>query len=183
MNDSTKAAEPEDPNDPKEPNEAESAHRILSSRAECQEAFRRAFAEAAQLGCRELWLCDVDYADWPLSERAVIDSLSQWAYSHRKLTMLAAGFDEIVRRHARWVDWRRQWSHVVECRSLDDEIESSQVPTLLLAPGVLTLRVFDTIHHRGSISHDPADAIRCRELVDGLLEKSSEAFPATTLGL
>ena len=62
-------------------------------------------------------------------------------------------------------------------------IESSQIPTLLLAPGVVTLRIFDTVHHRGSISHDPADAIRCRELVDGLFQQSSEAFPATTLGL
>jgi len=168
-------------NEPREPSEGV-AHRILSSRGECQDAFRRAFAEAARVGCRELWLCDVDYADWPLSERAVIESLSQWAYSHRKLTMLAATYEEIVRRHARWVDWRRQWSHVVECRSLD-QIEANQIPTLLLAPGVLTLRIFDNVHHRGSVSHDPADAIRCRELVDVVCQQSSEAFPSTTLGL
>lgn len=180
--DATEADEPEDPSEPQAPSEA-LPHRILSSRGECQEAFRLAFAEAARLGCRELWLCDVDYADWPLSERAVIDSLSQWAYSHRRLTMLAASYDEIVRRHARWVDWRRQWSHVVDCRTLDDRIEASQIPTLLLAPGIVTLRIFDTVHHRGSVSHDPADAIRCRELVDELMQQSSEAFPATTLGL
>jgi hypothetical protein len=96
--------------------------------------------------------------------------------------MLAAGYDEIVRRHARWADWRRQWSHVVECRALE-QIEASHIPTLLLAPGVVTLRVFDSVHHRGSLSHDPADAIRCRELVEGLAGLSSEAFPATTLGL
>ena len=165
------------------PSKDAGTHDILSSRGECQEAFRRVFAEAARIGCRELWLCDVDYADWPLSERAVIDSLSQWAYSHRKLTMLAAGFDEIVRRHARWIDWRRQWSHVVDCRALDDRVESSQIPTLLLAPGIVTLRIFDTVHHRGSLSYDPADAIGCRELVDGFFQQSSEAFPATTLGL
>jgi hypothetical protein len=96
--------------------------------------------------------------------------------------MLASTFDEIVRRHARWIDWRRQWSHVVECRSLE-EIEIQQVPTLLLAPGVVTVRIFDTVHHRGSVSHDPADAIRCRELIDTLCQRSSEAFPSTTLGL
>jgi hypothetical protein len=178
MNHDTDAAEP---GEPKAQDDA--AHRILSSRGECQEAIRQAFAEAARVGCRELWLCDVDYADWPLSERAVIESLSQWAYSHRKLTLLAAGFDEIVRRHARWVDWRRQWSHVVECRTVDEQIEASHIPSLLLAPGVVTMRIFDTVHHRGSISHDPADAIRCRELVDGLFQQSSEAFPSTTLGL
>jgi len=45
------------------------------------------------------------------------------------------------------------------------------------------LRIFDNVHHRGSVSHDPADAIRCRELVDVVCQQSSEAFPSTTLGL
>jgi len=157
-------------------------HRILTTRGECQQALRDAFAEAARIGCRELWLCDADYSDWPLSERAVIDSLSQWAYSHRKLTLLAHGFDEIVRRHARWIDWRRQWSHIVECRQLE-VVEPGQVPTLLLAPGLVTVRIFDPVQQRGSVSHDPADAIRCRELVDDLWQRSSDAFSATTLGL
>jgi hypothetical protein len=171
--------------EPTDPNELgdEGTHRILSSRGDCLEALRQAFAQAAHVGCRELWLCDVDYVDWPLSERAVIESLSQWAYSHRKLTMLAGSFDEFARRHARWIDWRRQWSHVVECRALDDQMESSQIPTLFLGPGVVTLRIFDKLHYRGSVSHKPADAIGCRELVDDLLQHSSEAFPATTLGL
>jgi hypothetical protein len=157
-------------------------HRILTGRGECQQALRDAFAEAARIGCRELILCDADYSDWPLSERAVVDSLSQWAYSHRRLTLLAHGFDEIVRRHARWIDWRRQWSHIVECRQLE-EVEAAQVPTLLLAPGLVTVRIFDTVHHRGSVSHDPADGVRCRELVDDLWQRSSDAFSVTTLGL
>lgn len=179
MNDASEAAEAKDPNERSD----DAAHRILSSRGDCLEALRHAFAEAARVGCRELWLCDVDYADWPLSERAVIESLSQWAYSHRRLTMFAGTFDEFARRHARWIDWRRQWSHVVDCRAMDDEIESNQIPTLLLAPGIVTLRVFDKLHYRGSVSQDPADAIRCRELVDELFQHSSEGFPSTTLGL
>ena len=32
-----------------------------------------ALADAARAGCRELWLCDADFADWPLGERAVIE--------------------------------------------------------------------------------------------------------------
>lgn len=178
MNEASDSPEPDQP----ERAEAPAAHRIVASRGECQQALRDAFAQAARLGCRELWLCDLDFADWPLSERSVLDSLSQWAFSHRRFTLLASSFDEIVRRHARWIDWRRQWSHIVECRSLD-ELETQQVPTLLLAPGVVTVRIFDTVHHRGSVSHDPADALRCRELIDMLWQRSSEAFPATTLGL
>ena len=60
------------------------------------------------LGCRELWLCDNDFADWPIGERAVIESLSQWAGSHRRLTLIASTFDEVARRHARWNEWRKK---------------------------------------------------------------------------
>jgi hypothetical protein len=159
-----------------------SSYRILATRSECQQALRQAFADAAQQGCRELWLCDADFSDWPLSERAAIDSLSQWSYSHRKLTLMAYSFDAIVRRHARWIDWRRQWSHIVECRQLD-ESDATQVPTLLLAPGVCTVRIYDTVHYRGSVSTEAGDATRCRELVDALWQRSSDAFASTTLGL
>lgn len=158
------------------------AHRVLATREECRQALRDAFAQAAHARCRELLLCDADYADWPLGERAVLESLSQWAHSHRKLTLLAASFDEITRRHTRFLEWRRQWSHVVECRSLD-ESDAREAPRLLLAPGLLSVRIFDTKHWRGAVSLDPAQQIHCREQVDALLQRSCEALPVTTLGL
>ena len=149
---------------------------------QCQDALRGALAEAAARGCREMWFCDLDYVAWPLSERSVIESLSAWAYSHRKLTVLAQTFELMPQRHARWVAWRRQWSHIVECRALE-ELEPGQVPSLLLAPGVVTVRIHDSVHHRGSVSHALDDAVRCREIVDAVSQRSVESFPATTLGL
>ncbi len=157
-------------------------HRILTTRLEFLDALREGFAEIAAAGCREVWIADTDFADWPIGERAVVDSLTAWAMAHRKLTMLAQTYDAVLRRHARFVEWRRQWSHVIECRQLE-ELEPGEMPTLLLAPGVVTVRLFDREHVRGSVSHDPADAIRARELVDAISQRSSEAFPATTLGL
>ena len=44
--------------------------RIFTSRTEFHDALRSAFAAAADAGCREVWICDDDFADWPLSERA-----------------------------------------------------------------------------------------------------------------
>jgi hypothetical protein len=158
------------------------AHRVLATRGECLDAIRATLADAARVGCRELWLCDVDYADWPLGEREVIESLTRWAYGHRRLTLFAAGFETLSQRHPRWLEWRRRWSHVVECRALE-ETEPGRVPSLLLAPGVATLRIFDTVHWRGSVSAAEADAIRCRETVDALMQRSVESFPATALGL
>lgn len=158
------------------------SHRILTTRTEFLDALRAGFDEIATSGCREVWIADIDFADWPIGERAVIDHLTAWAMAHRKLTMLAQTYDAVVRRHARFVEWRCQWSHVIECRQLE-ELEPGEMPTLLLAPGVVTVRLFDREHVRGSVSHDPADAIRARELVDAISQRSSEAFPATTLGL
>ena len=61
--------------------------RIINSRAEFQAALREALAEAATAGSRELWLSDLDYADWPLGEREVVASFERWAASSRRITL------------------------------------------------------------------------------------------------
>jgi hypothetical protein len=156
--------------------------RIITSRSEFHEALKEAFAFVADKGCREVFIAAPDFSDWPLGERSVLDELTRWAYTHRKLTVLAESFDEFARRHPRWVEWRRQWSHVVECRAID-EADAGQLAGLFLAPGLLTLRVLDAEHYRASLSFDPADSIRMRDAINTLLQRSEEAFPVTTLGL
>ena len=155
---------------------------VITSRSEFHNAVRDAFAEAASVGCRELLLCDANFADWPLGERALIEHLALWASSHRRLTLLAEDFSELARRHPRWVEWRQIWSHVVHCRT-NTELGTGQMPTILLAPGLLSVRLSDTIHHRGQRSHEAAEGLRCRELFDAVLQRSEEAFPASTTGL
>jgi len=160
----------------------DAAHRPIGTRLEFHDALRAAFAQMAQAGCREAWLIDDDFADWPLSERAVIDLLTQWAAAHRKLTVIARGYDEVVRRHARWVAWRRQWAHIVECRAFEDA-EAGQIPTLLLASDLVAVHLVDPLRHRGSWSRGPADLLRLRELVDAVSQRSVESFAPTVLGL
>ena len=155
---------------------------LITTRREFHAALRQGFAEAAASGCRELWLCDNDFADWPLGERAVIEHLGEWAASSRKLTLLARSFDEVARRHGRWVDWRRQWSHIVSCRT-NNEFEAGEMPIVLLASDTISVRLSDPVHYRGRLSRDKADEVRCRELIDTVLQRSEEAFPATTTGL
>ena len=161
---------------------AEPTHRMLSSRSEFHEALRAAFDRVADQGCREIWLCDTDFADWPLGEIAVVDSLTRWALAHRKLVVLAQHYDEVVRKHPRWVNFRRQWSHVVECRAIE-EVEPGAMPSMFLAPGVVTVRLFDPQNYRASVSTEAADAVRAKEALDVVLQRSNEAFAATTLGL
>ena len=155
---------------------------LISSRAEFQTALRQAFAEAAAAGSRELWLSDIDFADWPLGERDVIESLSQWAASSRKLMLVANHFDAVARYHPRWVTWRRQWSHIVSCRT-NTEVEAAEIPSLLIAVGTVSVRLSDVVHHRGRVAHDRAEELRCKELIDAVLQRSEEAFPATSTGL
>lgn len=157
-------------------------HRLITTRLEFHEALHEAFAEVARVGCSELWLSDEDFADWPLNEPRVVEQLTQWAESHRKLTVIARHFDEVVRRHARWVEWRRQWSHVVHCRAFEDA-ESGQIPTLLVAADLVSVRLFDTVHYRGELSRQHTDSLRHRELIDAVSQRCVETFPASILGL
>ena len=59
-------------------------HRPVRTRREFRDALREAFADMALTGCRLAWICDEDFADWPLNEPMVIDRLTQWARSHRR---------------------------------------------------------------------------------------------------
>ena len=155
---------------------------LITTRSEYHQALRNAFAEVAATGCREVFLSDADFADWPLSDAQVLDDLGVWAQPHRKLTVLAQDFGDLARRHPRWVAWRRLWSQGVDCRA-NTELEAALVPTMLLAPDLLVVRLVDPLRYRGSVSHEPADMVLAREQLDAVLQRSVEAFPVTVLGL
>lgn len=159
-----------------------SSYRLIESLSEFQDALRDAFAVLARADCREVWISDPTFAEWPLGERAVVEALSAWAMSHRKMTVLALNYDEVPRRHPRWVQWRRQWAHVVDCRTVD-EFDSADVPTLLLIPGALVLRLVPGDTVRGSVSTDLGDIERAYEMIDAIAQRSHAGFPASTLGL
>ncbi len=160
----------------------EPTSRAILSRGEFHAALRSAFAEAADAGAREIVLCDATYADWPLSERGVIEDLTRWMTSRRQFFVYAHGFDEMARRHGRWTEWRRQWSHVVHCRA-NAELETAAFPTICLVADVVSVRLVDPVHHRGLASRAPVDGLACRETIDAVSQRSVVAFPATTLGL
>jgi hypothetical protein len=154
----------------------------IEGREAFQAAVREALAEAATAGWREIWLCDADFANWPLGERSVIESLTRWTGAQRRLTLLALHYDHMSQRHARWAQWRRQWVHLVHCRALH-ELQANDVPVLLYAPGGVTLRLFDPLRYLGTLSRDAADGVRAREEIDAISQRSTESFPATTIGL
>ena len=154
----------------------------IGSRAEFLAAVRGAIDRAIEADAREIYVVDPTFADWPFNEPAVIDALARWIDSQRSLTVLAFNFDEMARQQLRFVAWRRQWSHVVHCRS-DPDLEAEQIPSMMLVPGVTSIRLLDRLRFRGVLSDRGVDLTECRETIDALLQRSVEAFPVTTLGL
>jgi hypothetical protein len=154
----------------------------IASRADFLASVRAAFVAAEECDAAEIFLVDPTFADWPLNEPALIESLGRWIDSRKTLTVFAHDFSELARHQLRFVAWRRQWSHVVRCRS-DPELEAEQLPTRMLIPGVTSIRLLDRVRQRGIASRRAIDLAEGRETVDALLQRSVEAFPVTTLGL
>ena len=126
-------------------------------------------------------LCDPSFEDWPLGERVVVQALNDWSKTGRKLTMLAKNYDEVLRRHTRFVTWRRTWAHIVECRA-SAATSADDMPSALWGPGWVFERL-DLQRCTGIAGSEVARRVALRERLNEWLLKSSPAFPATTFGL
>lgn len=158
---------------------------LPQGRFEGREAFgeriRLALAAAARDGWPELVLCDASFEDWPLGERAVADSLQAWAGAGRRLTLLARSYDEVLRRHARFVTWRRTWDHLIQARACKS-VAVSDFPSVLWSPA-WTLQRLDLKRSTGVSGPEAERRVVLRETIDECLRQSAPAFPASTLGL
>jgi hypothetical protein len=153
----------------------------FAGRVEFQQLVRDALARAAQEGWRELILCDADFADWPLGERAVAESLAAWSASGRRCTLMACRFDDLAVRHARFVSWRRTWSHIIEARGCSSA-DPLEFPSAIWSPGWVMQRL-DPERCNGFSGAEPNRRLLLRESLNEWLAKSSPAFAASTLGL
>ena len=146
-----------------------------------QQLVRDALAAAAREGWREIILSDPDFADWPLGERAVAESLNAWSMSGRRCILLARRWDEVVRRHARFVRWRGTWAHIIDaraCRAADP----LELPSAIWSPGWVMQRL-DLERCNGYSGSEPDRRLTLREDLEEWLRQSSPSFPSNTLGL
>ena len=142
---------------------------------------RDAAAAAAREGWREMILSDPDFADWPLGERAVAEALNAWSVSGRRCILLARRWDEVVRRHARFVAWRGTWAHIIDaraCRAADP----LELPSASWSPGWVMQRL-DLERCNGVCGSEPERRLMLREDLQEWLRQSSPSFPSNTLGL
>jgi len=159
----------------------------FAGRADFQRLITAAFEAAAAQGLRELHAWDSSFVDWPLSDAALLSALTGWAGPGRQLHLLALQYDDLARRHPRFVRWRRDYAHCVTARAIEPELRLEAAPeSLLLAAGVdttLSLRLFDRHLWRGEVSLEAAQRLRGLEWFDALAQRSSDSFAPTTLGL
>ena len=154
---------------------------LIDGRSAFTAALHQALSQAARERARELCFVDPDFEAWPLDDPLVLSTLTAWArLPKRQLLLIACRFDDLPRRCPRFTAWRGDWAHVVECRVT--EIETSQVPTLLLA-GNHSLQLADRLQWRGHWLADDSEISAWREVVDVLMQRSEVDFPANTLGL
>lgn len=155
--------------------------RVFDGPLEFGQLVRDALACAAREGWADMVWSDVSFEDWPLGEKAVEESLQAWSRSGRRLVVLSRNYDVVRRQHARFVRWRTQWDHLVECRVCKG-VDASEFPSVLWSPHWAMHRV-DGVRSRGIASVDPLRRMRLKEALDECKRHSSPGFPASILGL
>jgi hypothetical protein len=142
---------------------------------------RQALARAAQEGWPQMVLSDPDFSDWPLGERAVIESLQAWAFRGREIRFLARDFGPLRLAHPRLVAWRTTWSHRVQAHAVPSA-SGNELPSAIWSPG-WTLERLDSVRCTLVASADARRRTGLRERLDACWHKGSPSFAASTLGL
>lgn len=158
----------------------------IDSRAGFAAAIQWGFARAMREGgrSRRIVCIDRDFALWPLDEPALLSSLTAWLKggAQRQLVLLAATYDDVPRRHPRFVAWRRLFTHAVSPFVAPEDLAGA-LPTLLLDDDGTLVRLIDAVHWRGRASADERTVLPWREQIDAVLQRSEPGFPAQSLGL
>jgi hypothetical protein len=142
---------------------------------------RDALACAARDGWAQMVWSDASFYDWPLREKAVVESLHAWARGGRKLLLLARSFDSLPRYHPRFVQWRVTWDHLVECR-VSKHSDATDFPSALWSPK-WSMRRLDLVRSSGFAGSDPQRRVALQEVLEEFKRHSSPGFPASVLGL
>ncbi len=154
----------------------------IDSRAAFHDALGQALSWSIARGARRLWLADRDFSEWPLDQGPWLDALTAWLrLPQRRLTLLSLRYDELPRRHPRFVEWRRTWAHGVEAFAPTEA--GIDVPTWLVDDGPVVLELRDLERFRGHVRKDPRAARRVRDEIDALLQQCDASFSPTVLGL
>ncbi len=167
--------------------EEASTYQIVEGRAAYAQALRETLLALCTQGCREIFCVDASLAEWPWSDRAVIEALTAWAHRGRMLHLQARNYDALRQRHPRFVQWRVTFDHCVDAREYELEGGDTRAPVAALfgagAEPHRSVRLLDASVMRAVSSFEAGDKVLLQQWFDALAQRSVPAFPASTLGL
>jgi hypothetical protein len=156
---------------------------LIDSRASFVQALHWGFEAALAGQARQIVCIDPDFAHWPLDDAALHSALARWLrLPLRRLVLVAASYDEVPRRHPRFMAWRRDWAHAISPLAAPEELAAS-LSTLLLDDGAISVQLFDDKHWRGRAQRDARSAHLLRLEADALMQRCSPALAINVLGL
>jgi hypothetical protein len=160
-----------------------SAPPVIDTHLSYQAALRWGFETATLNGARRLIFCDPDFALWPLNDASWLQAIGTWLrLPQRRLDILARDFDEVPRRCARFMTWRRDWTHAIHYWQAPQEL-ATDLPRVLVSDGPVSVQLLDADHWRGRAQLDARAAHLLRERIDVVLQRSESSFAVNTLGL
>lgn len=155
----------------------------VDSRAGFIAALHWGFTTAIAQDARRIVCVDRAFADWPLDETALLQSLTVWLrLPQRRLVLLARDYDAVQRRFPRFNAWRSAWMHAIEAWQAPEEF-AGELPTLLVSDGAVSVHLVDAVHWRGRSAFDERRARQWCEETDVLLQRSERAWAVRPLGL
>jgi hypothetical protein len=159
-------------------------------------AFKKALYRSLELAVERSWpemvWMDGDFGDWPLGERAFVELLQAWSQPNAKLVLIARDYQLVIREHARFVQWRKTWSHLIQAWDCDAGVSAQQFPSVLLGQARRpsselerhwVMQRIDVSRQRGVALFDTARHKALHELHEELITRSKVGFPAFSLGL
>lgn len=110
---------------------------ILQGRAAWQQALREFLRDPGP----QWSMYSEDYSDWPLGEPAVVEALRAWALPRRRpcVRMLARSYERLMQECPRFVRWRTEFGHLLECRELAADLPAPSEGLWLRDNGLLAL--------------------------------------------
>ena len=151
---------------------------VIIGRSEVQGAWRDLL-----LGLDErhhaLTLVDASFADYPLSDAAVLESLSRWLrLPGRHLRLLGLDFEATTKAHPRLARWRRDWVHRISALT-PAEPPAERWPSLMVRDDA-GIEWLDAPHWR---ARRITDLVPVLSWIDACAQRCEASWPLHSLGL
>jgi hypothetical protein len=155
----------------------------IDSLSTWQAALLWGMATAQAEGARTIICVDPSFEFWPLGDTDLLTGLGHFLrLPGRRLVLLAASFDDMRRLQPHFTEWRRDWTHAMQCVQAPQEL-ATELPSVLLDDRRVSVRLVDPVHWRGRAQQDGRARWLLQEQIDVVLQRSEPAFAVTTLGL